>query len=153
MGDGTIGDDEQQSALELLAIEAYGDAAVEEVIRPAAVLPEHATRSVLAELALRDVRAGGHWLAEPTVWRRYDRPWRSEAPEADSTLVGTLQVVYGAPTRYEITVYRATITTWGAEHGWTVSRLCDEAFGFGGLDLSTCPRADLTPPPRPFRLR
>jgi len=36
-------------------------------------------------------------------------------------------------------------------HGWTVESLCDEALGFGGLTLATCPRADLKPPPKPFR--
>src|SRR5689334_21062391 len=46
-------------AFELLAEAAYDDIAVTEVIRPAAVLPELSARSVLAELGLRDARAGG----------------------------------------------------------------------------------------------
>jgi hypothetical protein len=33
----------------------------------------------------------------------------------------------------------------------TVASLCDEALQFGGLTLETCPRADLKPPPQPFR--
>jgi hypothetical protein len=33
----------------------------------------------------------------------------------------------------------------------TVASLCDEALKFGGLTLATCPRADLKPPPQPFR--
>jgi hypothetical protein len=63
-----------------------------------------------------------------------------------------MQIAYGTPTRYEITIYRATITKAAADSGWTVTRLCDEAMGLGGLSLRTCPRADLRPPPRPFRL-
>jgi hypothetical protein len=50
-----------------------------------------------------------------------------------------------------ITIYRATITRFGHQHGWTVETLCDEAHGFGGLTLAGCPRVDLAPPPRPFR--
>ena len=66
-------------------------------------------------------------------------------------VLGTMQVAYGTPTRYEITIYRATITRLGQEHGWSVVALCDEALGYGGLDLMSCPRADLAPPPKPFR--
>jgi hypothetical protein len=56
------------------------------------------------------------------------------------------------PMKYAITIYRATITPFGAQHGWTVEDLCDEALGFGGLTLAECPRAELTPPPKPFRM-
>lgn len=138
--------------LELLLSEAYDEASITEVIRPAAVLPEEAARCVLMELALRDVRAGGHWWSEPSVWRRYDRQWDGAGGEAGKArLIGTIQVAYGVPTRYEITIFRATITSHGNELGWTVQALCDEALGFGGLSLATCPRADLKPPPQPFR--
>jgi hypothetical protein len=34
-----------------------------------------------------------------------------------------------------------------------VQSLCDEALGFGGLNLDTCERADLKEPPKPFRIR
>ena len=59
-------------------------------------------------------------------------------------------MAYGTPTRYEITIYRATVTRRGTELGWSVTNLCDEALGFGGLDLATCPRATLQAPPKPF---
>jgi hypothetical protein len=139
-------------SLEMLLSEAYDEGYVTEVIRPAAVLPEEAARCVLMELALRDVRAGGHWWSEPSVWRRYDRQWDGPSSDPGSArLLGTIQVAYGVPTRYEITIFRATITAHGNERGWTVETLCNEALGFGGLTLGTCPRADLKPPPRPFR--
>lgn len=135
--------------LELLVSEAMGDeGAVTEVIRPSAVIPEEAARTVLMELALRDQRSGGLWLAEPSVWRRYDRP---TAPGETPDLIGSIQVAYGTPTRYEITLYRVTVTRFGAAAGWTVASLCDEALGFGGLTLAECPRAELAPPPSPFR--
>lgn len=101
---------------------------------------------------MRDVLARGHWQTTPTLWRRYDRPF--DGPDGTSgtaELLGTMPVAYGTPTRYEITIYRATITRLGQEHGWSVVALCDEALGYGGLDLTSCPRADLAPPPKPFR--
>jgi hypothetical protein len=140
------------SELELLVSEAYDEGVISEVIRPAAILPEGNARSVLVELALRDVRNGGTWDAEPNMWRRYDRPWDgADGTHGDAELIGCIQVAYGTPTRYEITIYRVTVTRLGREHGWTVETLCDEALEFGGLDLASCPRASLDPPPKPFR--
>ncbi len=137
---------------ERLMAEAYDDGVVTEVIRPAAILPEEAARLVLVELAVQDVSAGGHWHATPSLWRRFDRPAEpGENALADIHLLGAMQVAYGTPTRYDITIYRVTVTSLGQEQGWTVVSLCDEALSFGGLSLEICPRADLAPPPPPFR--
>jgi hypothetical protein len=138
--------------LELLLTEAYDDGVVTEVIRPAAVLPEESARRVLMELALHDVRMGGEWWSEPAIWRRYDRPWNgTDGGTGSAELLGTIQIAYGVPTRYEITIFRATVTRVGQLNGLTVNDLCNEALGYGGLTLDTCPRADLKPPPQPFR--
>lgn len=140
--------------LERLASEAYDEGVVSEVIRPAAILPEGATRAVLMQLALNDVRVEGLWQADPAVWRRYDRPWDGEdGGPGHAALLGTIQVAYGVPTRYEITIFRVTVSALGDQIGWTVTSLCDEALGYGGLTLDTCPRASLAAPPRPFRFR
>ena len=61
--------------------------------------------------------------------------------------------MYGRPGRYDITVFRVTITRAGSATGWTVQSLCDEAFAYGGLTLAGCPRATLAAPPQPFRHR
>jgi hypothetical protein len=140
--------------LERLANEAVDEGVVTAVIRPAAILPENATREVLMQLALNDVRVGGLWQADPSVWRRYDQPWDGlDGGPGSAALLGTMQVAYGIPTRYEITIFRATISEIGHRSGWTVESLCDEALGYGGLTLATCPRASLAAPPRPFRFR
>lgn len=131
----------------------YDDGDISEVIRPSAILNEEAARAVLAELSLNDARVGGVWLAEPSSWRRYDRPWDSADNEGSAVLVGTIQVMYGTPTRHEITVYRATVTGEAAAAGWSVTLLCDDALQYAGLTLENCPRANLQPPPQPFRLR
>ena len=142
-------------AWEFLVAETQDEGVVTEVIRPAAVVPEEAARAVLMQLALRDVRIGGVWDTEPALWRRFDRSWSNGQHDADAPaqLLGTIQVAYGVPTRYEITIFRATITRVGTEHGMTVESLCDEALAYGGLSLASCPRADLKPPPRPFVFR
>lgn len=144
----------QLDELERLANEAHDDVVVTEVIRPAAILPELATREVLMQLALNDVRVGGLWQADPSVWRRFDRPWDGlDGGPGAAGLLGTIQVAYGIPTRYEITIYRVTVSELGDQRDWTVTTVCDEALGYGGLSLATCPRAALSEPPIPFRFR
>jgi len=135
---------------EIFMTEMYDEGVVTEVIRPAAIVPEESARAVLVELALRDVQYGGLWLSDPSRWAMYDSPWSAPGQPGEAQLVGTIQVAYGTPTRYEITIYRATITRRGTELGWTVTKLCDEALGYGSLDLATCPRATLAAPPKPF---
>ena len=146
-------DDASVDPMEELAAAVYEDVAVAEVIRPAAVLPEQAARTVLVELAVRDVRGDGLWWSSPVLWQRYDRPWDTTEQAGSSQLLGSLQVTYGTPQKYAITIFRATITQQGIEQGWDIELLCDEALSFGGYTLADCPRADLKPPPQPFRMR
>ena len=121
------------------------------MIRPAAIVPEEAARAILVELSLNSVHSGGLWRAEPSRWNRYDRPWLSTSDPGDSNLLGSIQVAYGTPTKYEITIYRVTVTLFGSQLGWSVESLCDEALDHGGLRLQDCPRATLAAPPPPFR--
>ena len=134
-----------------LGADAAPAAEVSEVIRPAAVVPEEAARAILVELALRDVRTGGVWHAEPSVWSRYDRPWNGLGNEAGAELIGRIHLAYGTPTKYEITVYRVTVSALGSQLGWTVESLCDDALSHGGLRLQDCPRAVMSAAPPPFR--
>ena len=138
------------SGLEALAAEAYDEGVVSEVLRPSAIVPEESARACLVELALRDVQNDGLWQSQPSLWSRYDRPWAGHGKPGDSLLIGTIQVAYGTPTRYDITIYRVTLTPYGTANGWTVESLCNEALGFGGLNLANCPRATLAAPPKPF---
>jgi hypothetical protein len=127
------------------------EGSLSEVIRPAAVVPPEATREILAALSSRDLRHGGVWTSTPTLWTRFDDPVLDDDGRlADPVVMGTIHVVYGAPSKFEVTIYRATITHSGTLDGWTVTRMCDEALAFGGLTLRTCPRADMVQPPRPF---
>ena len=136
---------------EALMAQAYDDGTVSEVIRPAAIIPEGSARAILVELAIRDVRNGGLWESQPSLWSRFDTPWTDRSAPGQARPVGTIQVAYGTPTRYEITVYRVTLTRYGTSEGWSIEALCDEALAFGGLNLADTPRATLLSPPRPFR--
>src|SRR4051812_42243229 len=131
--------------------EAYDEGMVSEVIRPAAIVPEEAARAVLVELALRDVQNGGGWQSEPQLWSLYDRPWHGYNNPAGAELIGTIQVAYGTPTKYEITIYPVTPTRFGGDHGRTVPSPTHAAPGVRGLTLDACPRATLSAPPRPFK--
>jgi hypothetical protein len=138
---------------ETYSSEPLDEGVISEVIRPAAVIPEEAARTVLMALSLADVRVGGVWEAEPSTWRRFDKSWDGADAAGTAELIGSIHIAYGVPTRYEITIFRASVTAFGTTHGWSVSDLCDEALGHGGLSLGTCPRADLKPPPRPFHFQ
>lgn len=144
----------RRERVESLARRLYDDVTVTEVIRPAAVLSEANARKVLDGLTADDVRSGGRWHAEPGCWRLFERPWknRSERSADDAGLIGSIQVAYGMPTRYEITIFRATVTLEGTRGGYTVESLCDEALKYADLTLASCPRIDMQPPPRPFRM-
>ena len=137
---------------ELLMAEAYDEGVVSEVIRPAAIIPEESARAVLVELALRDVQNGGLWQSEPSLWSRYDRPWEGYGVPGGAELIGTIQVAYGTPTRYEITIYRVTVTRFGTDQ--RLDRRVAVRRGARRSAASTsrsCPRASLGAPPKPFQ--
>jgi len=137
--------------LKLVGTEHYADGGVSEVIRPAAVVPEDSARTILAALQAHSVDKGGVWVASARQWSRYDATGVDSNGHPMGQLIGCIEAVYGATTRYEVTLYRVTVSAAGTEAGWTVETLCDEPLAYGGLTLATCPRAKLQPPPKPFR--
>jgi hypothetical protein len=124
------------------------------IIRPAAILREAEARRVLRALEELDVAAGGVWNATAGLWQRYSSPWDGPGGSmGGARLLGSIGTAYGVPTRYEITIYRATVTEHALSSGWTVESLCDDALAHAGLTLAACPRAELSAPPPtdPFR--
>jgi len=122
------------------------------ILRPSAVLAERSAVTVLAALEDRDVGRGGVWSASAGLWQRYDKPWDgSTGLKGEARLVGTIGAVYGTPSKYDITIFRVTVTEHGAELGWTVEKLCDDALQYADLTLASCPRTSLiSPAPDPF---
>lgn len=126
-----------------LVSELYDNGVITRVIQPAALLTEEPGRSVIVTLSSSDVRHRGFWDVATGAWTRYDRPWLSATARGESIPVGSIHVLYGVPSRYDITLYRVTISSHGAQLGWTVGTLCDEALRPAHLTLDTCPRAAL----------
>ncbi|HUR51844.1 MAG TPA: hypothetical protein VMZ11_06960 [Mycobacteriales bacterium] len=114
------------------------------VIRPSAVLTAELAAEVIRELEMRDVSRGGLWSATAGLWQRYDHAWDGPGGNhGTAKLVGTIGAVYGTPSKYDITIYRVTVTEHGIKQGWSVESLCDDALKFVGLTLATCPRTEL----------
>jgi hypothetical protein len=114
------------------------------VIRPSAVLTAERAVEIIKELEMRDVSKGGLWSATAGLWQRYDHPWDGPGgTHGTAMLVGTIGAVYGTPSKYDITIYRVTVTEHGIRQGWGVESLCDDALKFVGLTLATCPRTSL----------
>ena len=122
----------------------------ERVLRPGAVLDNRNAARVTAELNRLDVSRGGTWNVGTSLWQRFDQPWNGpHGQRGEARLMGSIGVMYDAPSRHQITLYRVTITADGTELGWSVNRLCDDALSWIGLTLASCPRADLGGAPRP----
>jgi len=126
-----------------------------EVIRPSAVLADQLAKQVVRELESRDVSRGGVWSVSPGLWQRYDRPWDGAGgTHGSATLVGSIGAVYGTPSKYDITIYRVTVTEHGQATGWTVEGVCNDALQYVDLTLATCPRTRLAAAaPDPFKRR
>ena len=124
------------------------------IIRPAAVLDQRTAARVLSELERLDVARGGIWNATSSLWQRYDRAWDGPGnTRGSAALVGSIAVMYDAPNRHQITIYKVTVSAYGLTLGWTVESLCDDALSWVGLSLDSCPRAELMQPPTgdPFK--
>ncbi len=124
-----------------------------EVIRPSAVLDAKLATQIVRELESRDVSRGGLWSATPGLWQRYDHPWDGPGgTHGTAKLVGSIGAIYGSPSKYDITIYRVTVTQHGLTQGWSVTALCDDALQYVDLTLATCPRIQMTSASRdPFR--
>ena len=139
------------TTLDTFTTELHDRVNLTEQILPAAVLAEEPGHVVIRALGAIDVRHNGVWDVSTGSWTRYDQPWRSAGDPGEAVAVGAVHVTYGVPSRYDITLYRVSITAHGAELGWTVPTLVDEVLHPACLTLDTIPRAALKEAPRPFR--
>ena len=120
------------------------------------MLEHRVAARVMAELERMDVSLGGLWAASASLWQRYDQPWNGPGGgRGTSQLVGSIGVMYDAPARQQITLYRVTLTEAGLALGYTVDKICDDALSWVGMTLAQCPRAELATAPAadPFRRR
>ena len=106
--------------------------------RPDAVLDMVAAHQVMTALRAQDVRRGGCWLFAANVWQRFDRPWSGPDTPDGAHLVGSIYVTHGAPTAYEVTVNRVTVTPMGEHLGWSPERVLVDALALAGFSLADC---------------
>jgi hypothetical protein len=122
-------------------------AGTDRVIRPSAIVPEHAARELLAWVAKHDVSHGGVWAHDIGYFKRFSGPFDGIAGmRGSAVLLGTIHITWD---KYDVTIFRVSITEEGAARGMTVEGLCDELLLHAGLTLATCPRAHLAPAPAP----
>jgi hypothetical protein len=124
------------------------------VIRPSAVLDHQTAVRLVDELRAQDVASGGRWLATPALWQHYDVPWNGPGgSRGTSQLMGSIAVMYDAPARQQITLYRVALTDAGLAAGFSVDSICNTALTLVGLTLDACPRAEMAAAPSrdPFR--
>jgi hypothetical protein len=121
------------------------------VIRPAAILADRDARAVMAWLGRHDVTAGGCWAHDVSYIKRFSGPFDGlSGMRGSAVLLGSIYITWE---RYQVTIYRVSITDEGAAAGITLEGLCDEVLQVVGLSLASCPRAQLAdaPVPDPFR--
>jgi len=121
------------------------------VIRPAAVLADRDARAVMQWLGRHDVTAGGCWAHDVSYIKRFSGPFDGPSGmRGSAVLLGSIYITWE---RYQVTIYRVSITDEGAAAGLTVESLCDDVLQVVGLSLASCPRAQLVeaPVPDPFR--
>ena len=126
---------------------------IDRVIRPAAIVPEYAARLLMAWVAVHDVTHGGLWAHDIGYFKRFSGPFDGVAGmRGSAVLLGTIHVTWD---KYDVTIFRVSLTDDGAARGMTVESLCNELLLHAGLTLATCPRAELAaaPAPDPFRRR
>ena len=117
------------------------------VIRPSAIVPEAAARELLAWVAQHDVTCGGVWAHDVGYFKRFSGPFDGiGGMRGSAVLLGTIHVTWD---KYDVTIFRVSVTEEGVARRMTVEGLCNELLLHAGLTLATCPRADLAPAPAP----
>src|SRR3954452_23534626 len=106
--------------------------------KPDAVLDMVSAHEIMTALRAQDVRRGGCWLFTANVWQRFDRPWSGPDSPEGAQLVGSIHVTHGAPTSYDVTVNRVTITPIGEHLGWSPERVLTDALALAGFGLADC---------------
>ena len=111
--------------------------------RPNVTMSMVDAQQLLDQLRRRDVARGGTWMCTATAWQRFSRAWGTPEDPAGAQLVGSIYVIYGVPTTYDMTIHRATVTPYGKAAGWTPELVVADALAVGELRVSDCGRVEL----------
>ncbi len=140
------------SAPEMPGTAAFASPALCSQVRPAIVLPERETRSLLQAASRLDVGSGGCFSAGPAGIQIFAaRPAGAGQPRVH---LGSVDWSYDTPTRHYATIYRSMVTAAGVDAGETTASVLARVLALTGVPLDSG-RIDLPSPPRrdPFRSR
>ena len=137
-----------------LKLKAYAIAmpALSSHVRPALVLAERESRTLLEAAKTQDVNAGGRFSAGPACIQLWDGPWDFESDPGNATHLGSVDWSYDTPVRHYVTIYRAMVTSDGVECGETTLSILQHVMKLASIEVDDARLTMATPPTRdPFR--
>ncbi|HYN76153.1 MAG TPA: hypothetical protein VEV13_08120 [Candidatus Limnocylindria bacterium] len=121
-------------------------------VRPALVLAEKESRSLLDAAKARDVSQGGVYCSSPIGIQVWDRAWASAEDPGGAVQLGSVDWSYDSPVKHYVTIYRAMITADGVAAGVTTLSLLTSVLGLSGIPVDGARVSMPAPPARdPFR--
>ncbi len=137
-----------------IRLKAYAVAvpALSSHVRPALVLAERESRSLLEHARNQDVSRGGRFSSNPACIQVWDRAWPSEDDPGDAIHLGSVDWSYDTPVRHYVTIYRVMVTSAGVEVGEGTLSVLQAVMSLSGIDVDGGRITLPAPPTRdPFR--
>ena len=137
-----------------LKLKAYAIAtpALSSHVRPALVLAERESRTLLEAAKYQDVNSGGRFSAGPACIQVWDGPWQFENEPGDATHLGSVDWSYDTPVRHYVTIYRAMVTSAGVAAGETTLSVLQAVMALASIEVDDSRLTMAAPPTRdPFR--
>jgi hypothetical protein len=137
-----------------LKLKAYAIAmpALSSHVRPALVLAERESRTLLDAARHQDVAAGGRFSAGPACIQVWDGPWEYDNEPGSANHLGSVDWSYDTPVRHYVTIYRAMVTSAGVETGESTLSILQHVMRLASIDVEDTRLTMATPPTRdPFR--
>jgi hypothetical protein len=121
-------------------------------VRPALVLAERESRTLLEASRNQDVSRGGRFSASPACIQVWDRPWAGDDDPGDAIHLGSVDWSYDTPVRHYVTIYRVMVTASGVAAGDSTLSVLQAVMALSGIDVDSGRITMPAPPTRdPFR--
>ena len=137
-----------------LKLKAYAIAtpALSSHVRPALVLAERESRTLLEAAKYQDVNSGGRFSAGPACIQVWDGPWQFDNEPGGAVHLGSVDWSYDTPVRHYVTIYRAMVTSAGVAAGESTLSVLQHVMRLAQIDVDDARLTMATPPTRdPFR--
>jgi hypothetical protein len=137
-----------------LKLKAYAIAtpALSSHVRPALVLAERESRTLLDSAKQQDVTSGGRFSASPACIQVWDGPWEFDSEPGSAIHLGSVDWSYDTPVRHYLTIYRVMVTSGGVQAGESTLTVLQHVMRLPGIDVEDARLTMASPPARdPFR--